>query len=149
MYELLERLAVFQVVIEVIQVIFGAGLCFGALKWRRGSLTTTAAIWGLLLGFSLGFSIVYSGGGDIGILLMTCGLGAVVFPILTYTIAGVNRFVLGFLFGTKFVALITTVLFKEGAMDFEVALILPFACGAFVGLIMRLSWQMTRATIPP
>lgn len=143
MYELLERLAVFQVVIEVIQVIFGAGLCFGALKWRRGSLTTTAAIWGLLLGFSLGFSIVYSGDGDIGILLMTCGLGAVVFPILTYIVAGVNRFVLGFLFGTKFIALITTVMFKEGAMDFEVALILPFVCGAFVGLIM-MAWVQMR-----
>ena len=63
--------------------------------------------------FLLGFAIVNSGAGDMGILLMTCGLGAVAFPILTYTVTDVNRFVLGFLFGTKFVALITTVMFSK------------------------------------
>lgn len=143
MYEFLERLAAFQIVTEVIQVIFGAGLCFGALKWRKGSLTTTAIIWGLVLGFSLGLSITYAGDGDVGVLLITCGLGAVVFPILTYTVAGVNRFVLGFLFGTKFIALITTAMFKEGAMDFDVAFMIPYVCGAFIGLCM-MAWVQMR-----
>lgn len=139
---MLERLAVFQIVTEVIQVIFGAGLCFGALKWRRGSLTTTAVIWGLALGFSLGFSIIYAGDGDLNVLLITCGLGALIFPILTYTVAGVNRFVLGFMFGTKFVAMITTVMFKEGTMDFEMAFMIPFLCGMLIGLIMMVWVQM-------
>ena len=39
MDEILARLLVFQVVIDLISVTVGAGLCFGALKWRRGLLT--------------------------------------------------------------------------------------------------------------
>lgn len=143
MYEFLERLAIFQIVTEVIQVIFGAGLCFGALKWRKGSLTTAAVVWGLALGFSLGLSIVSSGNGDWEILLITCGLGALIFPILTYTVAGVNRFILGFLFGTKFIAMLTTVLFREGMIDFDIAFMLPLVCGALIGLIM-MAWVQMR-----
>ena len=51
MEEILARLLVFQIVIDLISVTVGAGLCFGALKWRRGLLTTTAIAWGLFLGF--------------------------------------------------------------------------------------------------
>ena len=50
MEEILARLLAFQIVIDLISVTVGAGLCFGALKWRRGLLTTTAIAWGLFLG---------------------------------------------------------------------------------------------------
>lgn len=138
MGELLERIVIYQFITELVQVIFGAGLCFGALKWRRGSLTSTAVIWGLILGFVIGSSM----DGDIGTVLICCGVGMLIFPILTYTIPGVNRFVLGFLFGTKFVAMITTVLFKEGAMDMITAFVSPMVVGTIIGLIMMAWIQM-------
>lgn len=143
MFEIMEHLAIFQIVIEVIQVTVGTGLCFGALKWRKGTLTTMAVIWGVALGFALGLSIIYSGNGDGGVLLITGGLGALIFPILTYTVAGVNRFVLGFLVGTKFVGMITTVLLKEGVMDIGEAFLVPMVCGALIGLAM-MAWVQMR-----
>ena len=45
MEKLLENIAVFQIATELFKVTLGAGLCFGALKWRRGLLTTTAIGW--------------------------------------------------------------------------------------------------------
>lgn len=42
MGEILSRLLVFQIVLDLISVTVSAGLCFGALKWRRGLLMTTA-----------------------------------------------------------------------------------------------------------
>ena len=49
-WEVIEFLASNIVILEVLTditgVIIGAGLCFGALKWRRGTLTTTAIGWG-------------------------------------------------------------------------------------------------------
>ena len=50
MGEILSRLLVFQIVFDLISVTVGAGLCFGALKWRRGLLTTTAIAWGSCVG---------------------------------------------------------------------------------------------------
>lgn len=142
MSELIERFFIFQFITEFIQVIFGAGLCFGALKWRRGSLTSTAVIWGLLLGLWIGSSFLSSGSGSFELLIICCALGMLIFPILTYTVPGVNRFVLGFLFGTKFVAMITTILFKEGSIDIIEALVSPLIAGTLIGLIMMAWIQM-------
>lgn len=36
MEEILARLLAFQIIIDLISVTVGAGLCFDALKWRRG-----------------------------------------------------------------------------------------------------------------
>ena len=57
--KILSNLLIFQIVIDIIKVTVGAGLCFGALKWRRGLLTTTAVGWGLFLGFLLAM-VAYS-----------------------------------------------------------------------------------------
>lgn len=143
MNEIIERFVIFQFVTDVIQVIFGAGLCFGALKWRRGSLTSTAVLWGLALGLWLGGSMMSYGGGSIESLLICGALGILIFPILTYTVPGVNRFVLGFVFGTKFIAMLTTVLFKDGSVDLATALVFPILAGTILGLIM-MAWVQMR-----
>lgn len=142
MEEIVARLFAFQFVTDLIDVAFGAGLCFGALKWRRGSLTWTSVIWGLVLGLWLGNSTMSIAGESIEWLLICALLGAVIFPTLTYTIPGVNRFVLGYIFGMKFTLMITTVLFKDGAMEFISMVTTPVLAGTIIGLIMMAWIQM-------
>ena len=85
---LLMNLAVFQIVTEIIQATIGVGLCFGALKWRKGLLTTTAIGWGFVLGIVFAF-IFGDILGEIGAL--TCvAIGVLVMPLLTYTV-WINR----------------------------------------------------------
>lgn len=143
MSELIERILIFQFITELVQVVFGVGLCFGALKWRRGSLTSTAVIWGLLLGLWIGSAFLSSESGSVEQLLICGAIGMLIFPILTYTVPGVNRFVLGFLFGTKFVAMITTILLKNGFIDIVEALVSPMIAGTIIGLIM-MAWVQMR-----
>ena len=51
----LGNLVVFQIVTEIIQATIGVGMCYGALKWRKGLLTTTAIGWGFVLGVLFAF----------------------------------------------------------------------------------------------
>ena len=133
----LENLVVYQIVTEIIQATIGAGLCFGALKWRKGLLTTTAIGWGFVLGilsaFMFGDML-----GEAGAL--TCVVvGVLVMPVLTYTVFSVNRFVLGFLVSCKLLIMLTTVLAKEGLMDIQTTITLPLIGGTVVGLFL-MAW---------
>ena len=129
-----ENLIIFQIVTDMIKVTIGAGLCFGALKWRKGLLTTVAVAWGLILGIMIAYPI----GEAVGFsAFLICGLiGMILLPILTYTIAGVNRFVLGFLVASKLFFMLTTVLAKDGTIEISTALILPLAAGTMVGILL-------------
>lgn len=138
----LTNLAVFQIVTEIIQVTIGVGLCFGALKWRKGLLTTTAIGWGFVLGIF--FAVIF---GDIlgGTGALTCVvIGVLVMPILTYTVFSVNRFVLGFLVSCKLLIMLTTVLAKEGMMDIQTTVMMPLIGGTIVGLCL-MAW--TRVSV--
>ena len=117
MEEILARLLVFQIVIDLISVTVGAGLCFGALKWRRGLLTTTAIAWGLFLGF-IAAMFVGEVLGEAGAIICVL-VGLIGLPILTYISPTVNRFVLGFLVSSKLLFMLTTVLAKEGTIGLE------------------------------
>ena len=119
----------------------GAGLCFGALKWRRGLLTTTAIGWGFFLGV-LAAILLGRMAGEIGIIICILA-GLVVLPILTYTVPGVNRFVLGFLVSCKLFFMLTTVLVKNGAIDIEMTFALPLVAGTLVGLLL-MAWTRMR-----
>lgn len=138
MSDIFTRLLIFQIVLEIIQATLGAGLCFGPLKWRRGLLTATAATWGVFVGLVCG--LILGGDGDIIILLILIGL--IAFPILTYIHPGVNRFMLGFIVGSKLLYMLTTVLAKEGAMDLSGAISLPLILGAVVGIALAAWTQM-------
>ena len=81
--KILSNLLIFQIVIDIIKVTVGAGLCFGALKWRRGLLTTTAVGWGLFLGFLLAMVVGEMIGGVGALIALLIGL--ISLPILTYT----------------------------------------------------------------
>lgn len=142
MEEIIARLLTFQFIGDLIDVIFGAGLCFGALKWRRRSLTWTAIIWGFVLGLWLGNAMTPFFGESIEIILISALLGVIIFPIMTHNIPGVNRFVLGFIFGTKFTVMITTAMFKDGAMDLISTFTAPILIGTLIGLLMMAWIQM-------
>ena len=141
MEEVLSRLLAFQVVLDIIKVTVGAGLCFGALKWRRGLLTSTAIYWGLFLGILMAMMI--GANGRIEGAIACIAIGAILFPILTYTVPGVNRFVLGFLVSCKLFFMLTTVLFKNGQMDIGQAALLPIIAGTVVGLGL-MAWTKVR-----
>ena len=141
MSELLSRLVVFQVVIDLIKILVGTGLCFGALKWRRGLLSVTASYWGLFLGAVVGFLL----DADIEVILICALIGLILFLILTYTIPGVNRFVLGFLVSSKLFFMLMTVLAESGDISIELAIIIPLIAGTVVGLIL-MAWTRVRVS---
>lgn len=145
MADLFENLMIFQFVTELIKATLGAGLCFGALKWRRGLLTTTSIGWGAVLGLAVGYLFGSASGGSMELLLIFAAIGAIIFPILTYSVAGVNRFVLGFLVGSKLFVMFTTVMLKEGNMDIDVAVVLPLIAGTIIGLIL-MAWTQMRVS---
>lgn len=143
MEEILARLLVFQIVIDLISVTVGAGLCFGALKWRRGLLTTTAIAWGLLLGF---IAAMFLGEvlGETGAIICVL-VGMIGLPILTYISPPVNRFVLGFLVSSKLLFMLTTVLAKEGTIDIEETIMIPLVVGTVVGIAL-MAWTQMRVS---
>lgn len=140
---ILENIVVFQIFTNLIKITIGAGLCFGALKWRRGLLTTTAIGWGLVLGILIAIPIGEAGSGAGAILCVI--VGAIVLPILTYTVPGVNRFILGFVVGSKLLYMLTTVLIKADAIEFATAFILPLIIGTVIGLGL-MAWTKMRVS---
>lgn len=141
MREIFSRLLLFQVVLDLLKVTVGAGVCFGALKWHRGLLTATAAYWGVFLGLISGLLIA----DDEATIVILALIGFILFPILTYTVPGVNRFVLGFLVSCKMFFMLTTVLAKSGDMEIASAVLLPLAVGTLVGLIL-MAWTKMRVS---
>ncbi|MCX4340811.1 MAG: hypothetical protein OSJ72_14355 [Lachnospiraceae bacterium] len=140
MYEFLSYITIFQIVTDIYDLLIGSALVFGALKWRKGLLTTTAFYWGLVLGFLSGAFIAFSLDTDISLVLVTTVIGAAVFPILTYCVPAVNRFVLGFLVTMKLLYMITTYLCKNGNIEFETVIIMPLIVAAILGLILA-AWR--------
>lgn len=137
MGEIVARLLVFQIVIDLISVTVGAGLCFGALKWHRGLLTTTAIAWGFILGL-IAAMFISEVAGEVGVI--PCILvGTIGLPILTYTLPAVNRFILGFLVSNKLLFMVTTPLAKDGAIGIEEAIVVPLVLGIVAGLVL-MAW---------
>lgn len=132
--QILSNLLLFQIITDLIKVTIGAGLCFGALKWRRGLLTTTAIGWGLFLGI-IASLLFMDALGIVGVVVFVL-TGLIVLPILTYTVPGVNRFVLGFLVSCKLLFMLTTVLVKANTIDIGMAFGLPLVAGTIIGLIL-------------
>ena len=94
---ILSNIVIFQVITALIKASVGLGLCFGALKWRqgalvwrRGLLTTISIAWGFALGVLVASTLDDSTGA-----LLCVIIGVIALPILTYTVPGVNRFMLG------------------------------------------------------
>lgn len=65
--------------------------------------------------------------------------------LLTYTIPGINRFVLGFLVGMKLFTMVATVLLKQGSIDIELAFVMPLIAGTFIGLLL-MAWTQMRVS---
>jgi len=106
-------------------------------------LTSTAIGWGGLLGLVIAVFLAEIGGGTgalFGFLIGLIGL-----PILTYTIPGVNRFILGFLVSCKLFFMATTVLMKNGTMDIGMAFALPLVAGTLTGLCL-MAWTKVRVS---
>lgn len=137
------RLLIFQFVIDLISVTVGAGLCFGALKWRRGLMTTTALGWGFFLG-SVAAILVVEFLGGVGALVCVLA-GTVVLPLLTYKSPAVNRFILGYLVSSKLLFMLTTVLAKDGTIGLRETVLFPLIVGAAVGLAL-MAWTQVRVS---
>lgn len=88
MYEFLGYITIFQIISDIFDMCIGSALIFGALKWRKGLLTTTAFYWGIVLGCLSGLFITFLLDADIGVVIITIIIGAVIFPILTYCFFG-------------------------------------------------------------
>lgn len=138
MSEFLSYIIIFQVVTDIYDLFVGSALTFGALKWKRGLLTATAFYWGLVLGVLSGVFICSVFDTTPVIILISLIIGAIVFPILTYHIPTVNRFVLGFLVTMKLLYMFTTYLFKNGSMELGMALVVPLIFATLFGIIFML-----------
>lgn len=106
-------------------------------------MTTTAIAWGLFLGVILALitsKTLSEGGAVICVLAGVIGL-----PILTYTVPGVNRFILGFLVSCKLLFMLTTVLAKKNAIEIEAAIMVPLVVGTIVGLCLMV-WTRVRVS---
>lgn len=143
MDEFIQYVAIFEVVSNILDLFIGGALIFGALKWRKGLLSTVAIYWGLVLGLLVGalFLSVFDINGII--VILTTLIGGIVFPILTYRIAAINRFVLGFIVTMKLLYMLTTYLFKKDIMDFGTAIIMPLIVAVIFGVIFALLKQMS------
>lgn len=142
MYEFFEYLAIFQIATDIYDLLIGSALIYGALKWRKGLLSTTACYWGIVLGFAGGGIIAYSSDMP-AVIFITIIIGAIVFPIMTYLIPAVNRFVLGFIVTMKLLYMLTTYLCKEGIMEFSVALISPLIVATILGILFMFMREMS------
>jgi len=143
MGELAARLLVFQIVVDLISVTVGAGLCFGALKWRRGLLTTTAIAWGFFLGV-IAAMLIGEVAGEVGAIICIL-IGTIGLPILTYTSPVVNRFVLGFLVSCKLFFMLTTWLAKDHGLGIEETIMVPLIAGTVVGIAL-MAWTQMRVS---
>lgn len=141
--EFITFISVFQIFSDIFDLLIGSSLIFGALKWRKGLLTTTAFYWGLILGYLGGATIFYLLNVTPAIIIVTIAVGAIVFPILTYRIPAVNRFVLGFVVTMKLLYMLTTYLFKNGNMKFSTAIVLPLIVATILGIFFMLLRQLS------
>ena len=147
LWEVLEGVAAnlvfFEIMTDLISVTIGAGLCFGALKWRRGLLTTTAIGWGFFIGVFI--VMLLSDSIDEESVLFWIVASTIVFPVLTYTVPGVNRFVLGYIVGFKLCFMVTTLLAKDGSMDIIETVTVPIVFGTLLGLGL-MAWIRVRVS---
>lgn len=140
-----ENIVIFQVISCLYDIALGAACCYGALKWRRGLITTVAIGWGFFLGFGLAIPMVFYGDAHPSLLLLLPAIGMILLPILTYNIAGVNRFMLGYIVSSKLFFMATTVMAKNGGIDFLSALLFPLIGGAVIGLVL-MAWTSIRVS---
>ena len=80
MREFLAYIAIFEILTDIYDALIGSALVFGALKWKKGLLSTVACYWGIVLGFFAGFLIAYNMDTDIMIIIFTIVMGAVFSP---------------------------------------------------------------------
>ena len=138
----LQNIMAYQIVFWIIDALLGAGLCFGPLKWRKGLLTTVAIYWGIILGALIGFMITRE---EYVVVLALIVLGAVILPILTYTVAGVNRFMLGFLVFSKLGIMAVLAMAEAFGSDAYSLMALPIYLGIVVGLFF-MAWKQVKVS---
>lgn len=131
----------FQIVIDLFRATIGAGICYGALKWKRGLIASTSIYWGLFIGLLISLFLDV----EIEVLAISCFIGAIVFPILTFTVPGINRFVLGYLVGYKLCFMLMTVLLKERIIDANYLFSVPLLVGVSVGLCL-MAWTKIKVS---
>ena len=95
------NIIIYKIISDLIAVTVGAGVCFGATKWPRGLLTTTAIGWGFFLGIFSAFILSNIVGVNITMIIVCILIGVIALPIMTYAVPGVNRFMLGFIVANK------------------------------------------------
>ena len=138
----LENIIGLKLLSDVFSAIFGAWICFGALKWRKGLITTIAMYWGLFLGLFVGTMLAMNTYDPTSILVAPV-VGLIILPIAVYKVPAVNRFIIGFIVAMKIVFMITTVLMKAGEMSISTALMVPLIVGTIVGVILMLWTQFS------
>ena len=100
---------------------------------------------GHFLGFGLAIPMVFYGDANPSFLLLLPAIGMILLPILTYNIAGVNRFILGYIVSSKLFFMATTVMAKNGDIDVLSALLYPLIGGAVIGLVL-MAWTKIRVS---
>lgn len=141
--EFLYALLAFEIVTDIYDLIIGAGLVWGALKWKKGLITATAVKWGLFLGLLLGGVTMAAGGSEITLIFFLL-TGVIIFPALTYSVPSVNRFVLGFIVVMKITFMVTTEMFRSGDITIENMFLAPLFVGTIMGLVFA-AWKSISA----
>lgn len=132
----------FKIGSDILNVIFGTWMVFGALKWRKGLIAYTAIIWGAVLGLMSGFYMYDFSRSDT--IIATCLLiGVLLFPVLTYAVPSVNRFVVGYIVFMKISFMVTTYLFKNGNLELDQMFLTPVVIGVLAGLILAVWTEMS------
>lgn len=142
---ILENIVIFKIISCLYDVVLGVACCYGALKWRRGLITTVSVGWGIFIGFGLAIPLIYYGDANPSLLLLLPAIGMILLPILAYNVAGVNRFILGYIVSSKLFFMVTTVMMKNGSIDILSALLYPLIGGAVIGLIL-MAWTRIRVS---
>lgn len=136
--EFLVYIKYFKIATDIYDVVIGSALIYGALKWQKGLITSIAIYWGLFLGAMLGGYVSFTFQISPVAILILALIGAIVFPILTYSVPAINRFIVSFIVVMKLLYMFTTYMCKNGYIEFGTALILPLIAGAIAGIFFML-----------
>ncbi len=137
-----QRIVLLEFCNTIVSITVGGYLCFGALKWPRKLISLVALYWGIALGLLIG--ITFGREYKSGYIIVGCVLiGAIVFPILAYTVPAVNRFVIGFIVAMKLTFMVCTVFMKNGTLYIWNCIQISLIVAIGVGIILMLWKQMS------
>lgn len=154
------------IALNLLQTAVGAGLCFAPIKWQKGLITAMSIKLGMLAGGILATIItIYLFDSEASgvprsvaykyieyipaFFVISVILGAIIMPVLTYTVSKINRFVLGYIVGSKLTIIFTVGAIHDGLdeignylfngnlnIEIIIVMLMPVIIGSIFGIIL-------------